>query len=706
MSDHIRFSPEILSRLGEELIPNPEQGILELVKNSYDADATECVVTLIPNSTGETIEIQISDNGNGMDKKTIQDGWLILGKSAKSTERQARGRFARSPVGDKGLGRLSALRQGEEVLLLTRPKSEPGWEYSVRIFWKLFDSVRVVEDVDIDIKRTPTKQNNGTEIHIKGLKNKFKKGDIERLARDLVLLSEPFASQNEYGFRVELKAAGFADLEKIVKDGYFEDAEYHLIASLSNGQANAKVVDWKGEILYKAEHEKIVKATARKKKDDVREIYNSPDAVFDLWVYLLGKTSFSSRRNPITKVREWLSFVGGIHIYHRGVRVKPYGDPGNDWLDMNLKRTRSPEERPSTNNSIGLVTISDPNDLLVPKTDRMGFIENDMYYELKQFCEDCLDWMAKERLTIAEQRRKLEREQKPKAIIDARKKLDKIIETHVPADAREDTKKAINVLQDILDKELKDIKDDLQLYRSLATAGILVVKFAHQTNQPISNLTRTTKYIEVIQNEIPNNTEVNSRLSKAVDLLHRSVKTLQDYSVIPIKLLRHEKRRNGVVYVHDVLINIIQTLTPFTEKAHIKVETYFEEEIVCINGSEALLEAILTNFFTNSITALTEPSKIHSSERKICIYTLYSENKVTLKFADNGPGISIDMDEIWLPGRTTTENGTGFGLTIVRDSVTDLSGKVYAISNGELGGAEFVVELPAFINKQGRLFNV
>ena len=37
---------------------------------------------------------------------------------------------------------------------------------------------------------------------------------------------------------------------------------------------------------------------------------------------------------------------------------------------------------------------------------------------------------------------------------------------------------------------------------------------------------------------------------------------------------------------------------------------------------------------------------------------------------------------------------TGFGLTIVKDSVADLGGKVGVIPRGELGGAEFIVELP------------
>ena len=74
----IRFSPDILRRLGEELNPSPDKGILELVKNAYDADARECTVALV-NTDRPGGSITIKDDGDGMDEEGIKDGWLILG---------------------------------------------------------------------------------------------------------------------------------------------------------------------------------------------------------------------------------------------------------------------------------------------------------------------------------------------------------------------------------------------------------------------------------------------------------------------------------------------------------------------------------------------------------------------------------------------------------------------------------------------------
>src|SRR4051812_9600689 len=80
-ADHLRFSTQMLRRLGEELNPHPDQGILELVRNAYDADATKCTVELVAtHDAGGTV--RVTDDGTGMTVKGIRDGWLVLGTSA------------------------------------------------------------------------------------------------------------------------------------------------------------------------------------------------------------------------------------------------------------------------------------------------------------------------------------------------------------------------------------------------------------------------------------------------------------------------------------------------------------------------------------------------------------------------------------------------------------------------------------------------
>ena len=480
---NFKFSPDILSRLGEELISNPEQGIIELVKNSYDADATNCTLELKGTST-EGGSITISDDGVGMDEATIINGWLVIGRSKKiSRQLTDLGRF---PVGDKGLGRIAALRQGSQVTLLTRPASEPKIEYSLTIDWSEFDKVDVVEAVNFNIDSHETDKSHGTDIIINNLHSKLTRREIQKLARELILLADPFGDST--GFHPSLIAPEFSDLEQQVLNAYFDDAEFHLRAELNeNGIANAWFSDWKGNVLFRADQHQLSERP-----------YRTAPATLDLWVFILNTQSFSTRKSSISEVQKWLSVVGGVRLYHRGLRVRPYGDQGYDWLDMNLARARSPELRPSTNTSVGMVVVDDPEDILIQKTDRIGFVENEAYFELKRFAADAMNWMARERLKEAEKRREKVRENVSRKTTEAKVNIDKVVDVTVPVEARPIVKKALQQYEQAREREAKALREDLQLYRGMATAGVTVAVFAHEFGKPVTQIVRITKHIETV----------------------------------------------------------------------------------------------------------------------------------------------------------------------------------------------------------------
>jgi signal transduction histidine kinase len=682
---HFRFSPDVLVRLGEELIPNPEQGIIELVKNSYDADALTCTVELA-NTDRPGGKVVISDTGLGMSGKDIADGFLVIGSSKKSLLRELT-KLGRLPVGDKGLGRLAGLRLGSTVQLHTRPYNEPGVEYTLTIDWAEFlsEQIRVVEQVDFEIGKRRSNRAQGTDIIISNLKAAFTKRDITRLARELVLLSDPF--DDSQGFRPRLVTHGFSELEELVNNAYFPDAEFHLAAALTTeGLAEAQLLDWKGKVLAEADHRKISGS-----KDGLP--YKIADARFELWVFLLNQTSFSARKATIAEVRNWLSVVGGVHLYHRGLRVRPYGDQGHDWLEMNLARARSPEERPSTNTTIGRVTIEDPSDMLVQKTDRIGFIENEAFLELKKFANDVLNWMADYRMKMAEKRREKAREDAPKNLAIAKAKLVDLVRTSVPPSKRDSALKVVDRYDRLVGRSITSLRDDLQLYRSVATAGSTSAVFAHETGRTATLIGQIASTVEnrgrkLLGLQFPENFE------KSISLLNQISGLLRSFSALPLYLLLPAKRRSGAVDVHAVITKLLTVFEPYLQDAGIDARCQFVNGKPNTFGSESLLEAILANFLTNSVTAFNAEGAQNDS-RTVVIRTEMSGDSLLLKFMDNGPGITgIELDEIWLPGKTTKPGGTGFGLTIVKDSVADLGGKVYPIAKGELGGAEFVVELP------------
>ncbi len=679
-----RFSTGIFRHLGEELNPHPDQGILELVKNAYDADARSCVVILlhVDKSGGS---ILISDDGNGMELEDIHSGWLVLGESRKSVDQRTR--LGRIPAGSKGLGRLAALRLGSEASLSTRPRERTSVQHEMRIDWRQYDQIHHVDEIELEIEtsRRKKKQGPGTTITIMNLRERFNRPAVKRLARQMILLADPFGDDPE-GFKPQLGAPEFEDLGKLVQRRYFDDAEYHLVAHVDeDGKAGAQVLDWRGEELYSASHEDLTRSAEGPP-------YRCPIAEFELWVFLLVRERFKTKRASLPAVREWLASLGGVHVYYNGLRVNPYGNEGHDWLDMNLSRARSPEERPSTNTSIGRVRIADSDGVLIQKTDRSGFIEDHAFSELRRFAQDALEWMARERLKAAEKRRKERKKRVNRKSEQAKRRVKRTIQTVRNEREQQRLGKAFETYEKARDREVEALHKEIQLYRTLSTAGITAATFTHEAaGNPLKVLGLTIKTIDRrAKKELPE--EYPRLFAPPIDRIKRSISALGVLGSATLRLLDHEKRRLGSVDLHLVLREVLKTFQPFLDGRKVVVEPVLCPGKPFLRGSDAAIESIFTNLLNNSLAAFEIAA---SQERRIRVSTEVVSETWLLRVLDSGPGIvDIDVEDIWLPGQTTRPNGTGLGLTIVRDATEDLRGSFEALATSELGGAEIRILLP------------
>lgn len=680
-----RFATAILRRLGEELNPTMDQGVLELVKNAYDADAMTCDVTLhsVEVSGGK---IEIVDNGTGMTAEEIRDGWLVLGASEKEKQTETPV-LKRVPTGSKGLGRLACLRMGTKVTLVTRPASKPDKQYSLVIDWNDFDEARTVEAVDLLITETKRAKGvvDGTRITVENLRKPVPRTDVEKLARALILLADPFKDTSD-AFKPSLASDEFKDLGKLVEKRYFDESDYRIVAGIRDGVPWAKITDWKGKELYAAGPKDVAS-----KKTRPEQKYNSPDATFDLWVFKLRAEEFVTRGFKLTDLRTWLRSFGGVHVYLSEVRVPPYGNAGNDWLDMNLRRIRSPEERPGTHNSIGRVRVADGSSLK-QKTDRSGFIENEAFLELRSFLQDVLDWVGRKRLAEAEVRRANERVTAPKATKRNKKQLDEALKK-VPKAQREQLQSIISTWQRSKDKEVDTLKREVDLYRTLSTAGITAATFAHESSgNSFKLLTMALNSIEHRAKKELGAVDYGKKLADPVDIARRATKSLSVLGEATLKLLESSKRRTARVDVHASIKSVVGVFDPFIKGRDVDLSVEYGSGAPYLKGTEASVESIVTNLLNNSLTAFESSS---TSKRRIEIKTKVDTKAMMIEVMDNGPGINgIDRDDIWLPGYTTKKGGTGLGLTIVRDAAKDLGGSVVVEEKGSLGGATFRVNLP------------
>lgn len=213
---HFTISAAVVKQLGEELVSDEVTAIMELVKNSYDAKATYVIVEInnkekfqsnlevIPQSTvGYVI---ITDNGIGMSSNDVYSKWLTISMSEKRKDK-LNNKFSekdRTPLGEKGVGRLSTQRIGDIVDLITGVKKEEINSH-ISFKWSDFNESTTLDKVKINASNyTKILNEQGTKIIVRDLR------DLEvwqgvAFNRILGELSQLILPGSTKGFKVYLK---------------------------------------------------------------------------------------------------------------------------------------------------------------------------------------------------------------------------------------------------------------------------------------------------------------------------------------------------------------------------------------------------------------------------------------------------------------------------------------------------------------------
>ena len=188
----------MLFRLGEDLIVDDIQAVAELVKNAYDADSPSVIVRIVtgrgpdrfPNDDGY---IEIIDHGHGMDLAMIRRGWLTISNSLKREMKRSGMTTAkgRTPLGDKGLGRLGAQRLGNRLSIVTTPETGDH-TYAVDIDWQMISNYEDLASINIKIEYLPRHDHHGTRLTISDLHDPDPLRDHRELEGRLSSIVSPY----------------------------------------------------------------------------------------------------------------------------------------------------------------------------------------------------------------------------------------------------------------------------------------------------------------------------------------------------------------------------------------------------------------------------------------------------------------------------------------------------------------------------------
>ncbi len=427
---HFDINAAVVFRLGEELITDVVQALVELVKNSYDADATWVKVSIDTrerNIWGRKYgdakgSIVVEDNGHGMDEQTIRRGWLTIANSPKRELKAAGGTspLGRTPIGDKGLGRLGSQRLARNVEIVTRHNANPTTEFYVAFSWSDFREATNLRDVPLTWKQSSAfGQKAGTRLILSDLRELEVWQDeayLRNLEMELSGMISPF--QEARDFQVHLEVDGKRlELAKIAQrlretallkyNFVFDEGVFSIsgVARLNYLQPNSKGDQHRlndicqrdrGKALYEflssrtgrgrpptfefaKQAEWFVEFGTKRKLDDldgIRRVDGSTvnPGPFRGEVDAVSLDSSDAASHGLGRQSDYRRLVrdlAGIRVYRDGFGIRV----GGDWLGLGKQWTRGSSYyglRPG--NVLGFVAISArDNSNLVETTSREGF---------------------------------------------------------------------------------------------------------------------------------------------------------------------------------------------------------------------------------------------------------------------------------------------------------------------------------------------
>lgn len=204
---YFKTRARLLSQLGQQLIKSESVALVELVKNSYDADASHCSVSLKNLEDKENASIVIEDDGCGMNAQIVKDVWMEIGTAYKSEEKKQLRKtpiHRRNVLGEKGIGRFGVHRLGFDIEIVTRMENQN--ECVLKIDWKKIEESFYIEEFPVSLyERAPLvfEKGHGSRITITGLRDVWTRGRVRDIAREINSLSSPFVSNES--FLVDIK---------------------------------------------------------------------------------------------------------------------------------------------------------------------------------------------------------------------------------------------------------------------------------------------------------------------------------------------------------------------------------------------------------------------------------------------------------------------------------------------------------------------
>lgn len=622
--------------------------------------------------------LMVRDAGHGMSRSDLSQIYLTIGTRSRHQQRMALGAnsTARAPLGEKGVGRLSTMRLGDVLEVVTSRKGEAR-ESVLEVDWGLFshESDALLSQIRVSPRqgsRKDDRQSQGTKVIIRHLKDAWTAEKLEKLAADeFSKLVDPFESA---------AANRILHLSFNGARVYIPEIDKRYL-NVAHGRCNATFTVTRGRPELSGSAHYMLRGKSRNFKLDTVDLMSvtgltSPKPLRELGKFEMELWWFNRRlfvaipdlgsRTEISK--EIAKWSGGLMLFRDGYRVNPYGSGGDDWLELDKRAFSARGFKLNRQQVVGRAKISWRNHGLIDQTNREGLsdtpekrlliklLQHVIFTEFKIFLDN-EDKAARiqERTTFENIEEKVQSTEEE--ILARLDDIDNII----PAGERHLTKKTRDLVRELSRymgeaKALSDeMANDRQQLVHLAGIGLMVEFIMHELERTTSSTLSTLRDIDSTALTRPTQSSLVI-LSDQLKTLHKRVANLD-----PISSSRRQVKEKFDIF--QTIRQVIEGRQGQIARHGFIIDGSFRDDgkwnVKAVRG---MFIQIIENLLSNSFYWAKFQSEIERGlEPRITIDVDPVDNLVII--TDNGPGVAPEIaSEIFQPFVTRRPAGEGHGL--------------------------------------------
>ncbi len=671
-------------QLGRELVADRITAVSELIKNAYDADATLVNVTFGPES--ERLKeswLSVSDDGVGMTLEDVRARWMVISTDYKDIAGVST-KYQRRRAGQKGIGRFATESLG---MRLTLRSTVSGSTERVVVEFDWANAYGAGQRLDLVSNpyriEAATADEHGTELFIEGLHHIWDARSLSRIREAVFLLQPPFRvgidlqepNGGDPGFRVSVQYQG--TVPEVRSRGDIETVLDSATAWIEGS------VDDFGNL-----HRRLRSAHLGIDESETLQgrALLTGRLHFSAAYFIFKKDALDPEGSVgVRRARSLAGQFGGIRLYRDGLRILPYGEPGNDWLGLDaIYRRRGQILAPIGNtNFFGEALISrEENVLLIDTASREGVIENEPFDELGIVLRETLTWGVSKIAAVRQRKLSASRTtSQPESreellewvasaatrVASAESEEEKSAALRELLSATDSARKEARRSDRIQDQQVLALLDELSLLRVLASVGGAIAVFSHEVRVV---LTQAIAAVGDVADIVGSSEGIDSAIAEA----ERGLEGITDLaSYLDIYISQSGRRQREPLPLRDVLDSFRTSITQLLRRRGVAIAVEVSPtHLRTAPMSRSELQAVLYNLLTNSLRALDSEGL---TDRQIRIEATAEGSDVILRFKDTGTGIDERMrDSLFDAFVTTTSEGnaelgagTGLGLKIVAD---------------------------------------